>query len=162
MLVTNCPRKNDIEKGRLRALSGITTYVIKTNMSVDAQPLRMYISPEIRRRVCWLQGNTILNCWSKLLSRCSLDPVRTICHLPRLAVKASSNCCPPALALRSCGPSRRRKPSIYRRSICANSKSSSTSRSMASSRPAARMTISPTATGPRRMGNRPPDRWSSG
>jgi hypothetical protein len=39
-----------------------------------------------------------------LLSRCSLDPVRAICHLPRLAVKASSNCCPPALALRSFGP----------------------------------------------------------
>src|ERR1700722_8153356 len=57
-------------------------------MSDDAQPLRMYMVPEIRRRVRWLQGNTILNHWSKLLSCCSLDPVGTVCHLPRLVVKS--------------------------------------------------------------------------
>jgi hypothetical protein len=73
-------------------------------MSVDAQPLRMYFIPEIRRRVRLLQGITIL--WLLVESAVSLFDASGSHNLPLVAFGDDSlvELLSLALALRSFSP----------------------------------------------------------
>jgi hypothetical protein len=75
-------------------------------MSVDARPLTMYLSPEIRRRVRLLRGITIL--WLLVESAVSLFAASGSHDSHNLSLVAfggdSLVCLSTALALRSFGP----------------------------------------------------------